>query len=428
MTVDDAITSAVVRPADAAAIEQAAALIRDGKLVAFPTETVYGLGADATSARAVARIYAAKGRPPSNPLICHVDGIAAAQRQGIFAADACALAERFWPGPLTLVVPASATTSVCDIARASLATIALRVPAHPVAQALVQAVGGPIAAPSANPSGRVSATTAAHVWADFGRQIDLVLDAGATALGLESTIVGCDKHGCRLLRFGGIARAALEAVLGARLNITTGQRRGEQPAAPGMLASHYAPKAKLRLDAYAIAPGEAVLDFGAKFSTETALRLDLSPTGDLAEAAANLFARLRALDATGAAVIAVAPVPTEGLGEAINDVNRAALRGQLNRGADWRGGRAASAALRHRDNFGLTRPRYHPVADSLTNHGPRERRHIGDQPFGRIGLIFADETISLLAPVVAQQGYLHAKSDRPVDCFRPDEFGTGAPG
>jgi L-threonylcarbamoyladenylate synthase len=319
MTVDDTMVSSFVRPADAAAILRAAAFIRDGKLVAFPTETVYGLGADATSESAVARIYAAKRRPQCNPLICHVGDVASAQRQGVFSAAARALAERFWPGPLTLVVPAAATTSVCDLARAGMTTIALRVPAHPVAQELVRAVGGPIAAPSANPSGRVSATTASHVWADFGRQIDLVLDGGATALGLESTIVGCDQDGCRLLRLGGIDRSALEAVLDGPLNVSTTPVLGEQPAAPGMLASHYAPNARLRLNVHTVAPGEVVLDFGAKFSSEPVIRLDLSPNGDLAEAAANLFAGLRALDAIGAPVIAVAPVPADGLGEAIND-------------------------------------------------------------------------------------------------------------
>jgi L-threonylcarbamoyladenylate synthase len=319
MTVDDSMASSIVRLADAAAIRRAAALIQDGKLVAFPTETVYGLGADATSTSAVARIYAAKRRPPSNPLICHVGDVGSAQRQGVLSAEARALAECFWPGPLTLVVPTAATTSVCDLARAGLTTVALRVPAHPVAQALLRAVGGPIAAPSANPSGCVSATTAAHVWADFGGEIDLVLDGGATALGLESTIVSCGQEGCRLLRLGGIARAALATVLGGRLKVTTAQMPCEQPAAPGMLASHYAPKAKLRLNAHTVAPGEVVLDFGAKFSSQPVVRLDLSPNGDLAEAAANLFARLRALDATGAPVIAVAPVPAEGLGEAIND-------------------------------------------------------------------------------------------------------------
>jgi L-threonylcarbamoyladenylate synthase len=300
------------------AVARAAALIRQGKLVAFPTETVYGLGADATSDHAVARIYSAKRRPSFNPLICHVCDQAAAQREGLFSEPAQALADAFWPGPLTLVVPAAPSTSVCALARAGLATIGLRVPAHAVASQLVQMVGRPIAAPSANRSGAVSATTAAHVLADFGRQVDMVLDGGATTIGLESTIVACDRDGVRVLRPGGISREAIEAALGH----SVGGRAplvGERPAAAGMLASHYAPRATLRLNAQSVKPGEVVLDFGGQISAPTAIARDLSRHGDLAEAAANLFAQLRALDATGARIIAVAPIPREGLGEAIND-------------------------------------------------------------------------------------------------------------
>jgi len=301
-----------------AAVARAAALILQGKLVAFPTETVYGLGADATSSQAVARIYSAKRRPLFNPLICHVCDQAAAQREGLFSDAALTLADAFWPGPLTLVVPAAPTISVCELARAGLATIALRVPSHPVAWQLVQRVGRPIAAPSANPSGTVSATTAAHVLADFGEQVDMVLDGGATAIGLESTIVACDRENVGVLRPGGISRAAIEAALSRRLS-GAAPSASDRPAAPGMLASHYAPRALLRLNAQSVRPGEAVLDFGRQISAPAAIACDLSLDGDLAEAAANLFAQLRALDATGARVIAVAPIPREGLGEAIND-------------------------------------------------------------------------------------------------------------
>jgi L-threonylcarbamoyladenylate synthase len=303
---------------DLALVAQAAALIKQGKLVAFPTETVYGLGADATSGQAVARIYAAKRRPSFNPLICHVCDLAAAQREGLFFEPAKTLADAFWPGPLTLVVPVAPSTSICELARAGLATIALRVPCHALARHLVQMVGGPIAAPSANPSGTVSATTAAHVLADFGQQVDMVLDGGATTIGLESTIVACERDHVRLLRPGAISRLAIEAALGHSLG---GREHlvSDRPPAPGMLASHYAPRATLRLNAHNVKPGEAVLDFGGQIAAPEAIIRDLSRRGDLAEAAANLFAQLRALDATGARVIAVAPIPLEGLGEAIND-------------------------------------------------------------------------------------------------------------
>jgi L-threonylcarbamoyladenylate synthase len=313
----DTLASGLAEPA-ASAIARAAVLIKQGKLVAFPTETVYGLGADATSGQAVAKIYAAKRRPLFNPLICHVCDLAAAQREGLFSDFAKTLADAFWPGPLTLVVPAAPATSVCDLARAGLATIALRVPSHALARQLVQLVGRPIAAPSANPSGTVSATTAAHVLADFGQQVDLVLDGGATTIGLESTIVACDRDHIRVLRPGAISRQLMEAALGHSLG---GREHlvSDRPTAPGMLASHYATRAMLRLNAHNVKPGEAVLDFGGQISAPAAITRDLSRHGDLVEAAANLFAQLRALDATGARVIAVAPIPLEGLGEAIND-------------------------------------------------------------------------------------------------------------
>lgn len=302
--------------ADAAAIARAAEILRAGGLVAFPTETVYGLGADATSDAAVAAIYAAKDRPRFNPLIAHVASRAAAEAEGVFDADARRLADAFWPGPLTLVTPLATGARVCALARAGLDSVALRMPAHPVAQALIAAAGRPIAAPSANRSGRVSPTLAAHVVEELGGRVDLVLDGGPTRVGVESTIVACLGGAPALLRPGGVAREAIEAVLGRGL--AGGECDAAAPRAPGMLASHYAPRAALRLDAAAPAPGEAGLDFGGRFPPGPNV-LDLSPTGDLKEAAARLFAHLRALDGSGAARIAVAPIPPQGLGEAIRD-------------------------------------------------------------------------------------------------------------
>lgn len=303
----------------AAGIAAAADLLRAGGLVALPTETVYGLAADATSGAAVAGIYAAKERPSFNPLISHLPDIAAAQAQGLFDANALALARAFWPGPLTLVVPVSTGCTICDLARAGLDTVALRVPAHPIAQAVLRAAGRPVAAPSANRSGRISATSAEHVLADLDGRIDAVLDGGATQVGVESTIVACLNGAPRLLRPGGIASAAIEAVIGRTL-VLAGES-GVAPISPGLLASHYAPAARVRLDAERPQAGEAWLGFGPEprnigFAKAS---LNLSPTGDLTEAAANLFGHLRRLDAAGAATIAVAPIPMRGLGEAIND-------------------------------------------------------------------------------------------------------------
>ena len=242
--------------------------------------------------------------------------LAHAQREGCFNAQALALAQAFWPGPLTLVVPVAPTCSVSDLARAGLDSVALRVPAHPVAQALLRAAGCPVAAPSANRSGRVSPTLALHVMGDLEGRIDMVLDGGPTQVGVESTIVACLDDGIHLLRPGGIAREDIERVIGATL---TSPPQTGAVTAPGMLASHYAPNAQLRLDATHIETDEAVLDFGGRFADVQAASFDLSPRGDLAEAASNLFAFLRALDATGARTIAVAPIPHEGLGEAIRD-------------------------------------------------------------------------------------------------------------
>ena len=305
------------RAADAEAIAEAARLVREGGLVAFPTETVYGLGADATNAAAIARLYAAKGRPSFNPLIAHLAGAEAAMREGIFSATARQLAERFWPGPLTLVVPVAEGSRISELARAGLRSVALRVPAHPVAHALLAEAQRPIAAPSANRSGHVSPVSADHVLEDLADKIDLVLDGGPSSVGIESTIVACLDERPRLLRPGGIAREQIEAVLGQPLVIVEGRAAGG-PIAPGMLASHYAPRAALRLDATALEPGEAGLDFGGRFVPGDNV-LDLSPRGDTVEAAANLYAYLRRLDASGAEAIAVAPIPAQGLGEAIRD-------------------------------------------------------------------------------------------------------------
>lgn len=299
--------------ADAAGIAEAGALLRAGKLVAFPTETVYGLGADARSGPAVAAIYAAKRRPSFNPLIAHLGDTAAALAEGRFEAAASRLAEAFWPGPLTLVVPASAACSVSDLARAGLGSVALRVPDHPVAQALISAAGGPVVAPSANRSGRISPTSARHVWEELAGRIDAVIDGHPTRVGLESTVVSCVGEPT-LLRHGGVTAEALEAVLGHALAVAT----GGEIVAPGMLASHYAPSARVRLDAEAARPDEAVLDFAGRLEGQGAgPYLDLSPAADLREAAAHVFDYLRRLD--GPLAIAVAPVPGRGLGRAIND-------------------------------------------------------------------------------------------------------------
>jgi L-threonylcarbamoyladenylate synthase len=301
--------------ADAAGIAKAAAIIRAGGIAAFPTETVYGLAGDATSDAAVARIYAAKARPSFNPLIAHVASLDAALEQGVFRTEALQLAKAFWPGPLTLVVPLASRATVCPAARAGLNSIALRVPVHPVALALISAVGRPLAAPSANRSGRMSPVTAAHVAADLKDAIDLILDGGQSPMGLESTVIACLEDCPRLLRPGAIERREIEAALDHAFAESAG------PAAlqsPGMLASHYAPRAKLRLEAKELESCEAGLDFGGIFGGRENVR-DLSASRNLAEAAANLFAFLHELDALGPAAIAVAPIPREGLGEAIND-------------------------------------------------------------------------------------------------------------
>lgn len=285
---------------DEAGIARAAALILDGQPVAVPTETVYGLAADATSAEAVARIYAAKGRPSFNPLIVHVPDRAAAERLGLFDDDSRALAEAHWPGPLTIVVPARADNGIAAIVTAGLGTIALRVPAHPAMQALLAASNRPLAAPSANASGRISPTRAAHVLASLDGKIALVIDGGATARGIESTIVAATRGGLRLLRRGPIA---IDAPLASGTI-----------EAPGMMASHYAPTKPLRLNAADARDDEFLIGFGA-----IAGHASLSETGDLIEAAARLFDLLHQADASAKPSIAVAPIPGDGLGAAIND-------------------------------------------------------------------------------------------------------------
>jgi L-threonylcarbamoyladenylate synthase len=298
--------------------------------VAFPTETVYGLGADAANPRAVAGIYEAKGRPSFNPLIAHVADLEAAKRIARFDSRALALAEAFWPGPLTLVLPKTDNCPVSDLATAGLDTVAIRVPDHPVAHALLMAFGGAVVAPSANISGHVSPTTAAHVKADLDGRIDMIVDGGPVDVGVESTIVACFEQPL-LLRPGGLPREAIERVLGMALARPPEDPATDnhQPLAPGMLASHYAPRTPVRLMASDVQPGEALLAFGPSLLPgieDAKAVLNLSKDGDLGEAAANLFGYLRALDGAGATGIAVMPVPAHGLGEAINDrLRRAAV-------------------------------------------------------------------------------------------------------
>jgi L-threonylcarbamoyladenylate synthase len=321
-----------ILPANEAAIAAAAGFLADGGLVGFPTETVYGLGADATNAQAVARLYQAKGRPAFNPLIAHVTDIAAARAIARFDRLAEALAKAFWPGPLTLVLPKTEDCAVADLATAGLDTVAIRVPAHPVARDILRAFGRPVVAPSANLSGHVSPTTAAHVESDLAGRIDLIVDGGPVAVGVESTIIGCFEAPM-LLRPGGLPREAIERVIGRPLagmpeNVTADDAA---PLAPGMLASHYAPRCAVRLNAEQVYPGEALLAFGPidiSGSRDAHAVMNLSPRGDLTEAAANLFGYLRALDQTGARGIAVMPVPHHGLGEAINDRLRRAAVGR----------------------------------------------------------------------------------------------------
>lgn len=307
-----------VRPADRDAIEEAGRLLRAGALVAFPTETVYGLGADATNGRAVAAIFEAKGRPRFNPLIVHTANLAAAEGIAIVTPAARKLADAFWPGPLTLVLKRRPEASVSDLVSAGLDTVALRVPAHAIAQALLAAAGRPLAAPSANRSGRVSPTSAQHVSDDLGARVAMILDGGPSQHGLESTVLDVTGDDVVLLRPGAVTREAIEAVLGAKL--ASGPESDDvHPTSPGQLASHYAPNAALRLGARDVRADEALLAFGNDAPATAGPSINLSPSGDLAEASAGLFAALRDLDRTGKATIAVMPIPDHGLGEAIND-------------------------------------------------------------------------------------------------------------
>jgi len=297
-------------------LDRALALLRVGEVVAIPTETVYGLAGDATNGEAVARIYEAKGRPRFNPLIAHVCDLEMAERIGVFDPLSRKLADLFWPGPLTLVVPLKPDAGIHPLATAGLDTIALRMP-RGFGNRLIAALGRPLSAPSANSSGHISSTSAEAVAADLGKRIKLVVDGGATPVGVESTIVKVEDGRLKLLRPGGIAAEEIEAAIGMKL-----ERGAKGIQAPGMMASHYAPNAAMRLNAASVGEGEALLAFGptrAKGAEHAAMTRNLSPTGDLREAATNLFSFMRELDASGAGVIAVEPVPVQGLGEAIND-------------------------------------------------------------------------------------------------------------
>ena len=307
-------TRTAIRIADTAALTAAARILHQGGLVAFPTETVYGLGADAGNDRAVAGIFAAKDRPQFNPLIVHVPGLTEAEEYAEFAPLAHKLAQAFWPGALTLVLPRRAGAKLSLLVSAGLDTVAIRAPSNTLAQDLLTAAGCPIAAPSANRSGSVSPTTAAHVAESLGAKVELILDGGPTKLGIESTVIGFENGAPVLLRPGAIPRDAIEKIAGPLT-----QASETKIHSPGQLASHYAPACPIRLHAQTVAPEEALLAFGPNPPCGARTTLNLSPTGDLAEAAANLFAMLRALDAEGAERIAVMPIPEHGLGEAIND-------------------------------------------------------------------------------------------------------------
>jgi L-threonylcarbamoyladenylate synthase len=296
-------------PASPAGLAEAAKILRAGGLVAFPTETVYGLGADATNGEAVAAIFAAKGRPLFNPLIVHVADIEEAQRHVEMSPRAQALAEKFWPGALTLVLPRRKNSPLSLLVSAGLDTVALRAPSHPAAIALLKETGRPVAGPSANRSGQVTSTTAQHVADSLGGKVDLILDAGSATLGIESTVVGfVDGDRPLLLRPGAVAREEIEDLVGPL------GAPGALIQSPGQLASHYAPRAALRMNAGEIESGEVLLGFG----DVKGAKLNLSPRGDLREAASNLFAMLRELDKS-ASRIAVSPIPDSGIGEAIND-------------------------------------------------------------------------------------------------------------
>ena len=309
------MTSTRILPADDAGLTQAAALLRAGELVAMPTETVYGLAGDARNDLAVARIYEVKNRPRFNPLIVHLAALEQVESVAVLTPLAARLAAAFWPGPLTLVLSLAPGHGLSPLVTAGLESVAVRLPAHPVARALLTRFGGPVAAPSANPSGRISPVSPAHVLAGLEGRIAAVLDGGDCAVGLESTILDATGETPALLREGGLTREAIEAVTGP----LQGARAGGAVTAPGQLASHYAPRASLRLNAERAAPGEVWIGFGRDFAGTRGL--NLSPAGELTEAAAALFHLLHRADALAGAGgrIAVAPVPEAGLGRAIND-------------------------------------------------------------------------------------------------------------
>jgi L-threonylcarbamoyladenylate synthase len=313
-------------------IEKAARALAGGKIVAFPTETVYGLGANALDASAVAKIFAAKERPRFNPLIVHVPGLAEAETYAAVTPTARKLAEAFWPGPLSLVLKKRAGCGIADLVTAGLDTVALRSPAHPIARALLNEAKFPIAAPSANRSGRVSPTTAAHVAAELGEIPAMILDGGPCRFGIESTVISVVGEKPVLLRLGGTPREEIECRLGERIAMA----RSDSPfASPGQLATHYAPDTKLRLGATSVGPNEALLAFGKDVPKGARITINLSEDGKLEEAAAKLFSSLRELDRTGVAAIAVMPIPNRGLGEAINDrLQRAACGAQASRASD----------------------------------------------------------------------------------------------
>ncbi len=333
----------VLREATRDAIAEAGRLLREGLVVAFPTETVYGLGADATDDRAVAAVFAAKNRPRFNPLIVHVGGVDAAEAIVTFNERAAALARAFWPGPLTLVLPRRPDCRVSLLVSAGLDSVAVRAPDHPVARALIEAAGRPVAAPSANASGQVSPTTAAHVAESLGGRVAMILDGGPCRVGLESTVVDVGGDTPALLRPGGLPAEAIEAIVGPLAPPGTGPARS-----PGMQSRHYAPRLPLRLNAASPWPGEALLGFGPGAGRAT---LNLSASGNLEEAAANLFAMLRELDAGGHAGLAVSPIPETGLGRAINDrLRRAAARPAPGSDENENRGPAAACALPDMDH------------------------------------------------------------------------------
>lgn len=317
--------------ATAQSVADAARLLRAGGLVAFPTETVYGLGADATNERAVAAIFEAKGRPQFNPLISHVLDAAGARGFVRWNDTADQLAARFWPGPLTLVLPRADGSPIALLTTAGLDTVAIRAPSHPVAQALIRATGRPIAAPSANRSGQISPTRAEHVAQSLGERVSMIIDGGPCLVGLESTVLDLTGTAPVLLRPGGVTREAIETVVGP-VALSHAIPSGEAPAkSPGQLESHYAPARPVRLDAISVSADEGLLAFGPNMPPGAMLAYNLSPSSDLAEAAANLFAMMRALDRPGIGRIAVMSIPQTGLGLAINDRLRRAAAGDGSR-------------------------------------------------------------------------------------------------